>query len=200
MANVKYKTEEERRAAHKAQMKAWRLAHKDGKHKVRNTKKQGVWANEVYKIPGLSLTLGSVDKSNPTTVFLEGHIIYGNTQSISAVRSLESCVRSWFINWLKEQEEYDRKNYILVTDAHDKSSREFGMRSEAKWKHLQFELHLKKIGRSFNWVETVAYWEPIIKDIQEYVRTTTKDSGLNMQTKTGLTEYSCSVASEPDAS
>lgn len=205
MGNRKYETEEEARAAHKAQQKAWREAHKgyytkdkQAERKVKNTKSDGVWGKESFSMPGITLNLCSVQKSNPTSVFIECALTYRYTKDINAIRKLKNDLRAMLKSKLEGQEEYDKKQYIIVIEAYDSSFDVGGKyrNYKSKWKHLTFEFHLRKIRRSFNWVETVTFLEPIVLDIRNNIETLVAENGLELKSA----KDSSSIASEPEAS
>ena len=205
MSHRKYATDEEAKAAHKAQLKAWREAHRDYyaknkevERKVKNAKTSGVWGSEVYTRSGIRIKIGSVSKANPTTAFIEGCVTYKHTTDISTIRRLKNSVEALLKSKIDSQEEYDKKNRILIIEAYDSSIDEYNNKRNrsGSWKHLLFELHIKKIGRSFNWVETVTFLEPIVKDIQSNIETLAEEYGLELKS----TKDSSSVAAKPEAS
>ena len=204
MSNKKYATAEEAKAAHKAQIKAWREAHKGyyAKHKVVERKVKNttsnVWGSEVYSKPGITIKIGSTSKANPTTAFIEGVVKYKHITDIGVIRKLRNGVEATLKSILENQEEYDKKNRILIIEAYDSSIDEFNDKRNrsGKWKHLVFELHIKKIGRPFNWVETVTFLEPIVLDIQSNIETLAEEYGLVLKSAKDSTTHSA----KPDAS
>lgn len=179
----KYKTKEEALEANRRRNREYYTRATPGKQK--NSTNPNVWGSAVYRMPGLTIKLGTVKKSKPDTIFIECSITYKHITDLDVVKQLKDGVSKMLKARIEEQEEYDRKNFILVIEAFDSSIDEGNQRRnrQGKWKHLTFELHLKKIGRPFTWVQTVDYMVPIVLDIRERLIQLLTDNGLELKSR-----------------
>lgn len=192
----KYETKEEALEANRRRNRDYYTRPTPANQK--NSKNPNIWGSAVYRMPGLTIELGTVKKSNPETVFIDCSVTYKHTTDLDAVRCLKEDVRKMLKARIDEQVEYDKKNFILVIEAFDSSIDEFNehRNRNGKWKHLTFQLHLKKIGRPFTWVETVDYVTPIMLDIRERLIQLLADNGLELKSR----KDSSSVTAQPETS
>ena len=125
----------------------------------------------VVRMFGLRVIVGTFDKHNPRSIYLDGTINCEGTNDIDALGCVETELGEVFKEWVKNQDFYDRKRNIRIIKALIENDRR---RYVGVNKHIKFDVTLIQ-NRTPNWKESVeiarknivALYANIVKTIEK---------------------------------
>ena len=137
----------------------------------------GIHSERIVKRYGLRAKVGTFDKHNPKTFFIDATINIDGTKDLASMCKARDLIDDALYAWLQEQEHYDRKRYVKIVDVPETSTR---AATKSTTNHLHFDLSLlQKQPRSWN--ETVEVATKHLGELYESISRSVTGNGLSLQ-------------------
>ena len=76
------------------------------------------------KLYGVRVLVGTFDKHNPESIYLDGTISLEGTLDYYALENVKDELDAVLYQWIKNQDDYDRKRYVKLVDIPDIKTRQ----------------------------------------------------------------------------
>ena len=126
------------------------------------------------KLYGVRVVVGTFNKHNPTDIYMDGTInLDGGSATYEALESLKDELHDGLYQWLKSQDDYDKRKYVKKVESPDT------FRNKGKRTKLRFDLSLLQ-KRTLDWKETVEVARKHIMDIYKLIIEAVVLNGLEL--------------------
>lgn len=172
---VKYKTEEERIEAH-------RRRQRERNRRLRGIKSRDdleLRKNKHHKLSfdGLRFDVGTLDRINLNTMYIECHINMVYTCDEEAITILDKEIHRTICEWLYNQDDWHKKNKIYVFD---RSKTQLTSKYIGQFRNVNFQLHLLRTEEPLSWKDNLKRLEPLVDTIVEGIKKACISTGLEL--------------------
>lgn len=136
-----------------------------------------IHSEAIIKKFGLRAKLGTFDKHNPQTLYVDATINIDGTKDLKSMCRVRDLIDDVLFSWLQEQEHYDRKRYVKIVDIPETSTR---TTYRSTTNHLHFDLSLLQ-KQPLSWKETVKIASKHIGELYESIAKSVTGNGLALQ-------------------
>lgn len=136
-----------------------------------------VSSEKVVKLYGLRVIVGTFDKHNPESIYIDGTINLDSTKDDASMSNAKNIVDEALYQWLQEQDDYDRKRYVKVVTYPSASVKSSYRGTTTRIKFDLSLLHKEK----HNWKEAVEIASKHLLGMYEHIVRAVVSNGLQLQ-------------------